>query len=405
MPLSVLIVDDSVLVREAVKEILERNISQVRICGEASNGREALDKLESCKPELIILDVEMPVMDGLTFLTELKKRHVSLPVLVLSALTQHGAHTTLKALELGAMEFVPKPAPKTGLKLKDVEALLIAKVQGILQLKRNVTFIPKEYGSASVITLDDVFKGSPRPLARTRELSDTGSTHREQPFSKLHRVSFETGHTPFPPSFNPDTAPKRDHIHHSKGNIELIFIGASTGGPQALTELISALPETLPVPVVIVQHMPPVFTAAFAQRLDQKSSLRVHEASEGMELEAGNVYIAPGNRHMILEKRGKKGLIHLNDEPPVFAHRPSVDKTAESVAKGWGGHVMGIIMTGMGWDGAYGMRMLYDKGAITIAQDESSSVVYGMNRRAVEAGAIHKICPIKNMVEVVMSFF
>jgi two-component system, chemotaxis family, protein-glutamate methylesterase/glutaminase len=408
MPFKILIVDDSRLIREAVREILERHIPQVIVCGQASDGKEALDILDSCSPELIILDVEMPVMNGITFLTELKKRHKHIPVIMLSALTQQGAYTTFQALELGALEFVPKPDPKSGLKLSEVEDLLVSKVRGVLQMKRNIEFYPREYGSSSVITLEQLLADQPTPLKRTRQLLEAEKPHSAEKKSIEDHLSYYVHNIPVQNPLSPvksDSLIKRDHLHHTKGNIEIIFIGASTGGPQVITEILSGLPADIPVPIIIVQHMPPIFTAAFANRLDHKSALQVSEAEDGMILEKGKVYIAPGNRHLLIEQRGSRFSIVLNDDPPVYSHRPSVDKTAASIAEHFKGNVLAVILTGMGWDGAWGMRQLYDAGAVTIAQDEQSSVVYGMNRRAVESGVIHKLSSVKNMVDTIMSFF
>lgn len=346
MPFNVLIIDDSILVRRAVRDILEKNVPGVSICGEARNGREGLEKILHCEPDLVILDVEMPVMDGLSVLRELRERNLGTPVLMLSVLTQNGADTTLQALELGALDFVPKPSPRSGLTLHDIEQILIARVNGIIQARR------------------DRWKESGRKLT-------------EAPLTR----------------------------RHSDFQYDVLLIGSSTGGPQALQTIFRDLPGDFPVPVLVVQHMPPVFTKAFANRLDGFSPLHIMEAEDGALLQRGSVYLAPGNRHMLVEGRAGQYRIRLSDAPPVHAHRPSIDVTLDSVTEVFGRRSAALIMTGMGWDGAAGMRRLYDTGGLTLAQDEASSVIFGMNRRAIEMGGVIQVVPLKNIVEVLLTYF
>ncbi len=340
-----LIVDDSSLVRKVVRDMLERNIQDINFLDDAKDGREALERIMRLRPDLVILDVEMPRMDGITLLRELRRRRIRPVILMLSHLTQQGAGVTFEALELGALDFVPKPAAGSGITLADIESLLVTRVNGLTETVRDITQFDRH------------------PIHE----------------SKLHRK-------------------------HSRRNYELLFIGASTGGPQALQNIFLDLPYDFPYPIMVVQHMPPVFTRAFAERLNRIAAVQVMEAEDGMILKPAHAYLAPGNRHMLVERSGTERVIRITDDPPRHAHRPSLDVTIESIHAIYGGNVAAIIMTGMGWDGATGMKMLYDSGALTMAQDEDSSVVFGMNRRAIEAGGIVRVVSLKKMVEVLLKY-
>lgn len=349
MTFRVIIVDDSRLVRKAVRDILESQVPLLEVVGEAANGQEGLDLIDSLHPDLVILDVEMPLMDGLTMLRRLKERTHRPDVIMLSVLTRNGAQISFQALDLGALDFVPKPAPGSGLYLEDIEQILVARVNGIIQ------------------------------------------THNETDYNQLHSERFQQEHL----SPHVDPGKKRS----------VLAIGSSTGGPQALQQIFSALPHSFPVPILVVQHMPPVFTAAFAERLDKLSELHIVEAKDGMEIRPGNVYLAPGNFHMSAEGMLDPHRISIKQTPPVNGHRPSVDVLFNSVTNLYGDGAVALIMTGMGWDGARGIKGIMENGGYTIAQDEQSSVVFGMNRRAIEMGGINRVVPLKNVVDVLLSCF
>ncbi|HMW58880.1 MAG TPA: chemotaxis-specific protein-glutamate methyltransferase CheB [Leptospiraceae bacterium] len=336
MPFRVLIVDDSLIVRAAVGDIIG-SIPDTEICGRAVNGAEAIEKIATLKPDLVILDIEMPVMDGMTVLRELKLRGMKIPVIMLSVLTQHGARTTFQALELGALDFIPKPSAQAGLQLSDIAGFLVEKVSGLVASRAE-----KAYAAVA-----------PRP------------------------------------------------DRHSAEKLELLVIGSSTGGPQALHRIFRDFTEPFPAPILIVQHMPPVFTAAFAERLGQVGAVEVLEAADGMEIKPNRAILAPGNRHMVL----KGGKISLNDEPTVRSHRPSVDYTLNRVVDEYGMRAAALIMTGMGQDGLEAVTRLYQAGGLTLAQDEASSVVFGMNRRAIEAGVIDRVLTLEESAAVLRSFF
>lgn len=342
MPYRVLIVDDSLLVRGAVGEILSR-IPDVQICGKSPNGLDAITQIQELKPDLVILDIEMPVMDGMTALRELRLRKIKVPILMLSVLTQHGARTTFEALELGALDFIPKPSAQAGMKLQEVEDLLIAKVTELMQMSGQSAF----HAHSSPLSMEE----------------------------------------------------------KSQRKFELLVIGSSTGGPQSLHKIFQQIKEPFPAPILIVQHMPPVFTAAFAERLGQISVVEAMEARDGMPLRPNCAFVAPGNQHMGITGQPGQFTVTLSDEAPILAHRPSIDHTLKSVVRHFGGKAAGLIMTGMGRDGVDGMLQLHASGGLTLSQNEASSVVFGMNRRAIEAGAVDLVLDLAEIPEVLAKYF
>ena len=339
MAFRVVLIDDSKLVREILREILEK-IEGVQVCGEASNGRDGVNRVILDRPDLVIMDVEMPVMNGLEALQNMRERGIMEPVIMVSVLTQRGAEISFRTLELGALDFVPKPSRDSGFQVSDVEELLTGVVEGVMQEKSRTPFS--------------------REVFRKKNLEQGESQPREK----------------VPPKSN---------------ECSLLIIGASTGGPRALQEILRELPGDFPIPIALVQHMPPVFTAAFADRLDRLSHLHISEAVEG-PLFPGHVYVAPGDKHLLIEKdEEERPWIRLSGGPRVNSHRPSIDVTLRSAVSSFGGRAAALIMTGMGKDGMDGMIKLHNAGGRTYAQDEASSVVFGMNRRVIEAGVVDEI--------------
>lgn len=323
------------LVRQIVGDVLHR-IPGVEVAGEARDGKKGLELMQEIRPDLMILDIEMPVMDGLTLLAEKRKLGDNTPVMMLSSLTQAGADITMQALEAGAMEFVPKPAGGSGLDLKDLESQIELKVSGLIH-----SLMEKEA-----------------------------------------RGSHYTG-----PRLDPD-----------KHSFKLVLIGASTGGPQCLHQVFSDLYSTFPLPVVVVQHMPPLFTSAFAQRLDRVSGMRVYEAEDGQPLKPGEAYVAPGGKHLSFRISGDDVVLSVDDTSPALnAHRPSVDFTLSKAMDVLGSQILAVIMTGMGRDGVAALERLHEAGGVVLAQDEASSVVFGMNRRAIEAGAVDEVLELERL--------
>lgn len=341
----VLVVDDSVVVRRLVAEALAAD-PQIEVVGTAANGRVALAKIAQVNPDLVTLDIEMPVMDGLETLRHLRPLHPRLPVVMFSTLTEHGATATLDALELGASDYVTKPA-NVGSVMASMEAVrqqLVPKIHGLC---RRIIAPP----------------APPRPLLTAPV-------------------------APLAPRGRPAT---------TTNQVDVVAIGASTGGPDALSAVLAALPADLGVPVVVVQHMPPVFTRQFADRLNGKVPLHVSEASAGDAVVAGGVLVAPGDHH--LRFRGTRALpsgivAALDQGTPEHYCRPAVDVMFRSVVETWGGHVLAVVLTGMGSDGASGCAAVVAAGGSALVQDEATSVVWGMPRAVVEAGVPAQVLPL-----------
>ncbi|MFQ3619710.1 MAG: chemotaxis response regulator protein-glutamate methylesterase [Spirochaetales bacterium] len=370
--ISVLIVDDSALMRNVIGRIVEHH-PDMQVVGKAMNGSFALAKLEKLDPDIIILDLEMPEMNGIEFLRERQKRNIQVPVIILSSHAEQGAHITMEALTLGAQDFILKPTGGDGSELQNVEKTLVEMIRA---------YGGKYRKNRSKTTQSTVIKDV-RPPVITRPESVT------------------------PPSPAPPLAPtaelpkKVSPPRKSPGPIEIVALGISTGGPNALREVFPRLKEDFPVPIVVVQHMPPGFTEEFARSLDRICTLEVKEASEGDLLRPGRILIAPGNRHIIVEKRPLAAVVHLLDTPPVNGHRPSVDVLFESVAKQYGNRALAVIMTGMGKDGATQIGAIHQEGGITIGQDEESCVVYGMPRVAYENGYIQHQVSLSQMADTI----
>jgi two-component system, chemotaxis family, protein-glutamate methylesterase/glutaminase len=350
----VLVVDDSVVVRRLVTDILASD-PRIEVVGTAANGKVALAKIAQVNPDLVTLDVEMPVMDGLTTLRELRKEHPGLPVIMFSTLTDRGAAVTLDALERGANDYVAKPANVGSVtaSMEAVRSQLVPKIVALCSKARPVA---------------PVLPALPRPGTVAGTGPALGSTR-------------------------PDVG----------GAVEVLAIGASTGGPDALSTVLSALPATLAVPVVVVQHMPPVFTKQFADRLNGRCALTVREAESGAPLVPGQVLIAPGDFHMRV--RSVNGRVHayLDQGVPENYCRPAVDVLFRSVAETYGGRVLGLVLTGMGADGARGSAEIVRAGGSVFVQDEATSVVWGMPGAVAAAGLAAKQLPLPQVATAVAS--
>lgn len=342
-PFRVLIVDDSVVVRKLLSEALATS-SEVRVAGTASSGSLALAKILQLNPDLVTLDIEMPGMNGIETLSEIRKRYPKLPVIMFSTLTERGASVTLEALSLGASDYMTKPSNSESL------------ASAMEQVRRDLI---------------------------TKIVSLAGRI-------RAHA-------TPTPPP-----VPVRTKKQKAQQRIDILAIGTSTGGPNALAEVIPRLPEDFPVPVVVVQHMPPLFTRLLAERLNTQSQLSVHEAEAGRKLEPGHVWIARGDYHMTLAQKGVAVSLNLNQDPPENSCRPAVDVLFRSVTQVYGGNVLGVVMTGMGSDGARGAAHIGEAGGQILVQDEASSVVWGMPGAVVSAGLADKILPLAEISQEVV---
>lgn len=364
-----MVVDDSIVFRKVLRDCLA-DVPHVEVVAVAPDGAVALEKLRQLKPDFITLDLDMPVMDGLMLLERIRSEGLDVEVLVVSALTADGAEATVRALSMGALDVLLKPSDPD--MRKCVEQLSS-------QMHERV----------AVITNRRNRRGLNRPAIQSTTASP-GSPPRSLSAS---RAGLPGGNAPnaASPSANLSTPSSLHSI--SRSSADIIVIGISTGGPAALQKLLPALPASLQVPVVIVQHMPKTFTASLARDLDTKCSLRVKEAAHGDLLVPGIVYIAPaGSQSKIVRKHGAT-LIEVNDDPPIRSCKPSVDYLFRSAASEYGSRVLGVIMTGMGNDGTEGAALIRAAGGQIIAQDEASCTIYGMPKAALESGAVnHVLC-------------
>lgn len=342
----VLIVDDAAVVRRIVTDVLSAD-PEIEVAGVAVNGRIALEKIPQLKPDVVTLDIEMPEMDGLQTLTALRKLYPKLPVIMFSTLTGRGATATLDALALGANDYVTKPANVGSVvaAMESVRAELIPKIKG---------FCPWFTNIVAKRTLPP-----PKPLL----------TQAKPTLSR---------------------------------RIEIVAIGVSTGGPNALTEVFANLPGDLPVPIVIVQHMPPIFTKYLAERLGNHSAVHVAEAQPGDHIHPGGAWIAPGDFHMALCRRGQDIVVQTHQGAPENSCRPAVDVLFRSVAELYGPSCLAVVLTGMGQDGMLGCQVIRHGGGRVIVQDEATSVVWGMPGAVVHAGLADEIVPLSAVAKTIV---
>ncbi|MBP7584872.1 MAG: chemotaxis response regulator protein-glutamate methylesterase, partial [Spirochaetes bacterium] len=325
--IKVLVVDDSALVRKIITDILDSD-PLIEVVGTANNGKTAIFKNKVLDPDVITMDIEMPIMNGLDALRHIIQTNPK-PIIMMSVLTQDGAEPTFRALELGAVDFIPKPSSILSMTVDEIGSLLIGKVKSVSRSK--IKILKKEEAAPGAAELR-------RPAV------------------------FET---------------------KAGAGDKLVGIGTSTGGPSALLNVFRGLPQNFPSPVLVVQHMPEGFTKAFADRLNSNSALLVKEAEDGDRVLPGHGYVAPGHSHMLVEIKGASRVIRIAKTEKVSGHRPSIDVLFNSIAEFYPGRSIGGIMTGMGRDGASGILNIKKTGGSTIAQNEETSVVYGMNRVAV----------------------
>ncbi|KJR96202.1 MAG: hypothetical protein VR68_14780 [Peptococcaceae bacterium BRH_c4a] len=362
MPIRVLVVDDSSLMRRLIVRFLEEDIN-IKVIDTAVNGEEALKKIQSLRPDVVTLDVEMPVLDGLSTLGRLM-RLSPLPVVMLSAHTTEGARATMQALALGAVDFVAKPA-KPG------------------EMSAMVADLKYKIKAAAQASLKKIPAYTPRPAARqkTRDIK----AEAKMPLSPM----------PMPIT------------RSSGGKIEVVVIGSSTGGPAALQQIVPLLPENLPVGMVIVQHIPVGFSGPLAEHLDRKSKVKVKHAEQGDRITPGQVLVSPAGYDLFF--KGKPGSLTVYLDPgkapvPPGGFRPSVDVVMKSAAETLGSHAMGVLLTGMGKDGAQGMAAIRKGSGHTVAEDQSTCVVYGMPRAAIEMGGAEMVLPLNEIAgEIIRS--
>lgn len=346
MAIKVLVVDDSAFMRKVITEILEQQ-PDIKVVATARNGQDALTKLQKLEIDVVTLDLEMPVLDGLSTLKEIMNTN-PLPVILLSSMTQRGSETTMKALSSGAVDFVPKPSGTISLDIHKVSDELITKVRSVAGVKVKK---PK--------------------TSEQKHLKFTAKTSPPIPASDLSGQVCQN----------------------------LVIIGSSTGGPRALEEIFTALPDNINAGIVVVQHMPKGFTHSFAERLNSISKVRVKEAAEGDYIKNGHALIAPGDYHLTIDSQKQ---IKLNQSAPVQYLRPAVDVTMLGLPNVFNSNIIGVILTGMGRDGAEGMANIKQLGGYTIAQDRATSTIYSMPKAVIDSGNADYVLPIDNIADCIL---
>ncbi|WP_029893320.1 protein-glutamate methylesterase/protein-glutamine glutaminase [Desulfohalovibrio reitneri] len=350
--ISVVVVDDSAFMRKAIASMLEKD-PEITVVDTARNGQEGLDKIRKHQPDVVTLDIEMPVMDGLTAL-----RHIMMemprPVLMVSSLTTEGAESTLKAMELGAVDFIPKQLSKVSLDIVKIEENLLAKVKTVAKRK---------------------FR-APRQTARQAPAARSA----------------------------PAAAPKTAEKPSGTLRRDVVAIGVSTGGPPAVQKVLSALPGDFPGSIVIAQHMPAAFTGPFAKRLDSVCRLNVKQAENGERLKTGTAYVAPGGKHLRVAQKGNRIDLEVSEEPADALYKPSANELISSVGQQLGRRGLGVVLTGMGSDGMEGVKVLKSRGGKALAQSDASCVVYGMPKAVVDAGLADEILDIDDMAQGILGW-
>ena len=367
-PISVLVVDDSALMRNLISKIIEATPG-LKVADKAMNGVFALQKIPRCDPDVIVLDIEMPEMNGIEFLKERRRLGLEIPVIILSSVAKEGAEVTIEALSLGASDFITKPSGSVSSDIHTVAGEL------------------------------------------ARLLLAYGAQHQRRKGKTPPRYAFEAPERMFePPPILDERAAERaaERLRseapkpaRAPGPVEVIAIGISTGGPNALREVFAKIDSDIPQPILVVQHMPPGFTEEFAKSLDRICPLDVKEAADGDILRSGRILIAPGDKHIVVEKRPLGALVRLSDAAPENGHRPSADVLFGSVARLYGNRALAVIMTGMGRDGARELGSIYKEGGLTLGQDEASCVVYGMPKVAFELGHVGQQVGLADMAATI----
>ncbi|MEK8196946.1 MULTISPECIES: protein-glutamate methylesterase/protein-glutamine glutaminase [Lysinibacillus] len=373
-----LVVDDSAFMRKLISDFFVGN-SKVEVVGTARNGKDAIKKIQSLKPTVVTMDIEMPELNGLDALKEIMKQ-CPVPVVMLSSTTQRGTENAIAAIESGAVDFVAKPSGTISLDLHKIQNELVRKVE-----------------QAAMV-----------PISKLKKPS--GSKRQQEPVTNASTVINESqqvgrAHTPANATAT-KVAVTRPQVEWSKVGKKIVLIGTSTGGPRALQEVVTKIPKSIQAPILIVQHMPAGFTKSLATRLDQLSEITVKEAEQGDILQNGVAYIAPGGYHIKLRKVGTTfGIVLDNQEPPRSGHRPSVDVMFEDVSQFNDFDKVAVIMTGMGHDGSNGLKVLKSTGnVIAIAESSETCIVYGMPKAAVETQLVDEVADVDDIAQTIMKY-
>ncbi len=345
----VLVIDDSAFMRKAISTMLEKD-PEIKVVDTARNGQEGLEKIKKLDPDVVTLDIEMPVMDGLTALKRIMMEHPK-PVIMVSSLTTEGAEATFKALELGAMDYIPKQLSKVSLEIVKIEKELIQKVKAVARKKVKPKFFKK---------LDKKRPKEAQTLDIVKEL-------------------------------------ERKAVKH-----DIVGIGVSTGGPPTLQFILSNISKDFPAAILVAQHMPAAFTPSFAKRLNELSPLEIKEAQDSDRIKQGHVFIAPGGKHLKIKQRGGWIEVIVTEEPKDAIYKPSASILLESIAKEVGKRGLGVILTGMGSDGLEGAKLLKQRGGRVLAQSEETCVVYGMPKAVVDAGVADEVVDLSDMPSAIL---
>ncbi|GGJ82189.1 hypothetical protein GCM10010123_09890 [Pilimelia anulata] len=413
--ISVLVVDDSVVVRRLIQDALA-GAGDIEVVGTAPNGRRSIEQVAALRPDVVTMDIEMPEMNGIEAVRELRRAGERVPVIMFSTLTANGASATLDALSAGATDYVTKPA-NTGSVNASIAAVREQLVPRIRALGSRGAARRGAAGAAAPLAPAAPTAAAPTaaaPAAPARPAPPTRPTPPARPANPAPAAALPARPAARPADRDrqPPTSQRDGRVpgltHRpvvaaaravprpgiGTGRVDVLAIGSSTGGPDALARVLAALPAGLPVPVVVVQHMPPVFTTMFADRLDRTVALAVREAAADTPLRPGHVYIAPGDRHLEVVRRGTEVVTRLTEAPPENSCRPAVDVLFRSVAATYGRGTLATVLTGMGHDGRAGADVLHRAGAEIVVQDEQSSVVWGMPGAVAEAGLADSIKPL-----------
>ncbi len=394
MTIRVLVVDDSSFFQHRLKEIINEH-PELKVVGIASNGREAVDKAKDLKPDIITMDFEMPVMDGVTAI-KLIMADRKVPILMFSSLTYEGARITLDALAAGALDYIAKDFAEVSRNSGVLKQKLHERLITLARVGQNyLTPVSKSPAAEPTVKPHPVIASPPTNIARSYSASPSPSV----PAAALQgapasaRVHNIAPNVAIAKSSNASAAPD---TYRLKKQPKIIVIGASTGGPVALTDVLMQLPENFPQPIILVQHMPESFTKAFAERLNKQCNIRVREAVDGDLLERGLALLAPGGKQLMLDKRNG-GCVRIFDDDDRVAYKPSLDITFGSAANSFGDKVLGIVLTGMGADGCKGARLLKEAGSELWSQDEASCVIYGMPMAVARAGLTDRVLSLSDM--------
>lgn len=402
----VLIVDDAVVIRKILNDMISSD-ADLEVAGTAPNGKVALTKVASLQPDLVVCDVEMPEMDGLQFLTELRKIDNKIPVLMFSSVTTRGAAITLDAFALGAADYILKPTVQMiqDEQLKGLRDELISKIKKLVKrpgiVGATTAKAPAALNAAAPVSVRasepaPTRASSPRPDPLTRPTPVAAAVASSESQNRSSVV------IPSPVAVTPTPAARPLSVRGSAapiqlgmgGKLEAVVIGVSTGGPNALAVVLPSIPADFPLPILIVQHMPPHFTRLLAERLSARTTMPVEEGVPGTVLAPGRMWIAPGNFHLVVEKDGSQVRLKTHQGPPENSCRPAVDVLFRSAAEVFGSRTLAVVLTGMGQDGLKGCEVIRAAGGQVIVQDEASSVVWGMPGYVAKAGLAQKVLPL-----------